>query len=58
MAAAKLRVETLKAEIEADPLARSKRREAARLRAARDIEERAARGKKLWPNRERAAERA
>ena len=40
--AAKRRVETLKAEREADPLARSKRRKAARLRAARDIEERAA----------------
>jgi transposase len=42
MAAAKERVATLKAEVDADPSASIKRREAARARAARDVEERAA----------------
>ena len=45
VAAAKLRVEKLKAEIDADPAASSKRREAARLRAARELEARAAKAK-------------
>ena len=62
VAAAKLRVETLKAEIEADPLAHSKRREAARLRAARDIKERAARAKEtlaaIEKERRKRAERS
>jgi transposase len=45
VAAAKTRVETLKAEVDAAPAANSKRREAARLRAARETEERAAKAK-------------
>ena len=50
VAAAKLRVEKLKAEIDADPAASSKRREAARLRAARELEARAAKAKQTpWP---------
>jgi len=45
VAAAKARVAKLKAEVDADPAACSKRREAARKRAARETEERAARAK-------------
>ena len=44
-AAAKARVAELKAEVDADPAANSKRRVAARERAARDIQERAAKAK-------------
>ena len=45
IAAAKERVATLKAEVDADPGASIKRREAARARAARDVEARAAKAK-------------
>lgn len=45
MASAKQRVEKLKLEVDADPAATSKRRQAARARAARETEERAAKAK-------------
>jgi transposase len=45
LSAAKLRVGALKAEVDADPAASMKRREAARSRAARDLEARAAQAK-------------
>jgi hypothetical protein len=45
VAAARKRVGTLKSEVDTDPAASSKRSEAARLRAARELEERAAKAK-------------
>lgn len=61
-AAARERVETLKAEVEADPAARSKRSEAARLRAARELEERAAKARQtlaeIGKERQRRAKRS
>jgi transposase len=62
VAAAQERVAKLKAEVDADPAASSKRREAARERATREIEERAAKAKatlaEIEKERQRRAKRS